>query len=197
MTGQITPPSTGFGTIRAIDVFGDTLYILDPESNAVWLYDATGGLFSGEASIYFVENTPDLSNAIDLAKSQDDLYILHSDGTIDRCLRTLVTEGGGSRFVVECEQDLRFRDDRDEGSESQNIPGAVISEIVYSAPPEPSLYFLDAAERVVYHYSMRMIYQGRVQPIEPFNANVTAMTLGPPNDLFVASGNQVFFSQLR
>lgn len=197
LTGQITPPSTGFGLIKAIDVFADTLYILDPQANAVWLYDATGGLFSGEAGIYFVENVPDLSDAIDIAKSQDDLYILHSDGTLDRCLRTLENDAAGSRFVVSCEQDLRFQDDREEGAESQTIPGAVISELIYSPPPEPSLYFLDAAERVVYHYSMRMIYQGRIEPEEPFNANVTALTLGPPNDLFVASGNQVYYTQLR
>jgi hypothetical protein len=197
LTGQITPPSTGFGLIKAMDVFADTLYILDPQANAVWLYDATGGLFSGEASIYFVEDVPDLNDAIDLAKSQDDLYILHSDGSLDRCLRSLENEGAGSRIVVNCEQDLRFRDDRQQGSESQVIPDAVISELIYSPPPEPSLYFLDAAERVVYHYSMRMIYQGRIQPAEPFNSNVTALTLGPPNDLFVASGNQVLYAQLR
>ncbi|MFP3854531.1 MAG: hypothetical protein ACLFWD_09590 [Anaerolineales bacterium] len=196
LTGQITPPSTGFGLIKAIDVFGDTLYILDPQANSVWIYDATGGLFSGDAGLYFAENVPDLSDAIDLAKSQDNLYILHSDGTLDRCLRTRQTDSGGSRFTVTCEQDLRFRDERDDGTETNVIPSAVISEMIYSPPPEPSLYFLDAAERVVHHYSMRMAYQGRIQPEVPFNTNVTALTLGPPNDLFVAAGNQVYHSQL-
>lgn len=196
-TGRITPPDTGFGQIRAIDVFGDTLYVLDPRANAVWLYDATGGLFSGEAGIYFVETVPDLSDAVDIAKSQEELFILHSDGTLDRCRRTRETEGGGAQIRVECEQDLRFKDDRPGGQEADSIPDAEITEMIYSAPPEPSLYFLDETAGAVYHYSMRMAYQGQIRPLEPFPETVTTLTLGPPNDLFIATDHQVYYAPLR
>jgi hypothetical protein len=196
LTGQIIAPDTGLGQIKAIDVFADTLYVLDPKANAVWLYDATGGVFSGEASIYFVEDVPDLSDAVDIAKSQEDLFILHADGTLDRCLRTQQAPSGG-QIDVTCEEDLRFRDDRAPQVETDTIPDALITELVYSPPPEPSLFFLDNSSRSVYRYSTRMAYQNRIQPLEPLQDNVTAMTLGPPNDLFLAAGDQVYFVQLR
>lgn len=197
LSTQIIAPDTGLGQIKAIDVFADTLYVLDPKANAVWLYDATGGVFSGEAGIYFVEDVPDLSDATDIAKSPEDLFILHSDGTLDRCLRTQQNLQAGSPIQVTCEVDLRFKDEREPEVETETIPDSLITELVYSPPPEPSLFFLDNSTRSVYRYSTRMAYQSRIQPLEPLEEHVTAMTLGPPNDLFLAAGDQVYFVQLR
>lgn len=196
LTAQITPPDTGFGKIGAIDVFGDTLYILDPQANQIWLYDATGGLFSGEAGIYFVGDVPDLHDAVDISKSPEDLFMLHADASLDRCLRTIDSEGSG-QITVTCEQDLRFQDERPGASEQPAVPGVDVRQMIYSPPPEPSLYFLDVGGGSVYHYSLRMVYQGQIVPDTPFDSEVTALTLGPPNDLFIAAGDQVYFTQLR
>jgi hypothetical protein len=192
LTGQLTPPDTGFGLIKAIDVFADTLYILDPQANAVWLYDASGGVFSGGAGLYFVDDVPDLADAIDLAQSQEELFILHADGSLDRCMRTR----DAGVIQVDCEQDLRFQQERPATPANEPQP-SVISEMLYSPPPEPSLYFLDSASRSVLQYSMRMVYQADIRAIGGFDDNVTALTLGPPNDLFVAAGSQVYYAQLR
>lgn len=189
---QLATPGSGFGRITAVNVFQDTLYILDARANAVWLYDASGGLFSGESQLYFVEEVPDLSTAVDIAKSQDELFILYEDGSLDRCLRE--QENGTIR--VTCEQDLTFQGPQPGGGSGSFEQGA-ISEILYSPPPEPSLFLLDEASASVFHYSMRVVYQGRIEPTEPFPEPVTALTLGPPNDLFVASGGQVFYTPLR
>lgn len=198
LASELTAPDTGFQSIRAIDVFNDSLYVLDPASNAVWIYDASGGLFSGSPALYFAEEIPDLSDAIDLAKSQEELFILHSDGKLDRCERSREEQPGvGIRFVVTCQQDLRFLEDRPGGGPGETQPGAVITEMLYSPPPEPSLYFLDAGGRTVFHYSMRMVYQGQYRPVEEFSGNPSALTLGPPSELFVAIDDQVFFSALR
>lgn len=196
LTAQITPPDTGFGQIAAIDVFGDTLYILDPKANQVWLYDATGGVFSGDASIYFVGDVPDLHDASDIAKSAEDLFLLHQDASLDRCLRVVDSAAGG-QIEVNCEQDLRFQDERPGASDQPVVPGVDIRQMIYSPPPEPSLYFLDVGGGSIYHYSMRMVYQGQIVPDPAFENEVTALTLGPPNDLFVAAGDQVYFTQLR
>lgn len=198
LSSELTPPDTGFQAIRAIDVFNDSLYVLDPASNAVWIYDASGGLFSGSPELYFAEEIPDLSDAIDLAKSQEELFILHSDGVLDRCERTREEVAGlGMQFVVQCQQDLRFLDDRPGAGQESGSSGVVITEMLYSPPPEPSLYFLDSGGRTVFHYSMRMVYQGQYRPLDSFPGNPTALTLGPPSELFVAIDDQVYFAGLR
>jgi hypothetical protein len=195
---QLTPPDLGWGRIQAIDVFGDNLYVLDPVINAVWIYEASGGLFSGTPELYFVEEVRDLKSAIDLALAQDELVILYADGRVDRCRRFREsTDDGGRAFRVECEEQPAFQDDRPGYESSPQIPGAVPVEMAYSAPPEPSLYFLDLLSNSVFHYSMRLVYQGQYIPTQPFEGEISAMTLGPPNDLYVAVGSQVYHTSPR
>jgi hypothetical protein len=56
---------------------------------------------------------------------------------------------------------------------------------------------LDAAGKAVYHYSMRMVYQGRLESNSEIPDRVSAMTLGPPNDLYLAAAGQVYYVQLK
>jgi hypothetical protein len=193
-TSQLTPPDTGFGRIEAIAVSNDVLFVLDPRANAVWLYDASGGLFSGAPGMYFAESVPDLKGAIDLAMTQDELFLLYQNGKLDRCRREREEASGTLQSIrVDCEKGLTFQDERPGGAASDHIPGAAPITIVYGAPPEPSLYFLDLLTGGVYHYSMRLAYQGLYLPSLELEGEVTALTLGPPNDLFVAAGSQVYY----
>jgi hypothetical protein len=195
---QLTPPSTGLGRIQAIDIFGDTLYVLDPEVNSVWLYDASGGLFTESPEIYFVEEGLDLSEAVDLALAQDQLLILFSDGHVESCRRIVENDSSGAvRIRVECETDTQFQDDRPGMQPSDQIPGAAPVEVVYGAPPEPALYFLDSLSDSIYLYSMRLVYQGQIRPAEAFEEAPSAIALGPPHDLFLAVGDQVYFAESR
>jgi len=195
---QLSPPDVGWGRIQAIDVYGDDLFVLDPMTNAVWIYRASGGFFSGTPELFFVEEVRSLKGAIDLALAQDELVILYADGRLDRCRRIPggSSEGGG-RIRVECDPDPRFQDDRPGHEPSSQIPGAVAAEMTYSPPPEPSLFFLDVLSNSVFHYSMRLVYQAQYLPREPFPTEVTAMTLGPPNDLYLAAGSYVYHARPR
>jgi hypothetical protein len=193
-SSQLTPPDTGFGRIDAIAVTNDVLFVLDPKANAVWLYDASGGLFSGAPGMYFAESVPDLKGAIDVAMTQDELFLLYQNGKLDRCQRDREEASGTLQSIrVDCEKGLTFQDERPGGAASDHIPGAAPITIVYSAPPEPSLYFLDLLTGGVYHYSMRLAYQGLYLPNAELDGEVTALALGPPNDLFVAAGSQVYY----
>jgi hypothetical protein len=197
LTGILTPPDTGWGTIRSIDVFKDYLYVLDPEANSVWIYDAAEGLFTGAPSLFFAEEVISLAQAIDIALAQDELVILYSDGRIDRCRRLVEnTPDQSIRIRVECDADPHFQDDRPGYQALNHIPGVLPTAIEYSPPPEPSLYFLDILSNSVFHYSMRLVYQGQFRPSEPFEDQVTAITIGPPNDLYIAAGDQIYFAQL-
>jgi hypothetical protein len=193
---ELTPPATGLGRIQAIDVFANSLYVLDPEANSVWIYDASGGLFTGDPGIFFVEEIPDMRAAVDLALAQDQLLLLYADGHVESCRRTVETDlSGSSRIRVECDPNLRFQDERPGFGESASIPGALPARVVYSPPPEPSLYFLDSASGDIYLYSMRLVYQGRFLPSEPLDALPSAITVGAPNELFVAVEDQVYYAE--
>jgi len=195
LTGQLAAPDLGWGTIQAIEVFGNDLYVLDPIRNAVWIYDAADGLFSGSPALYFVEEVRELGTAIDLALAQDELIILYADGRIDRCRRAVEnTLEGNLRIRVECETEPQFQDERVGFGPQATIPGAEPVRFVYSPPPEPSLFFLDGIDGTVFHYSLRLVYQAQYPT--SFEAQVSAITGAPPNDLFVAAGDQIYFAQL-
>ncbi|MGH2621553.1 MAG: hypothetical protein ACRDHG_13455 [Anaerolineales bacterium] len=195
LTGQLATPDVGWGKLQAIEVSGNSLYVLDPVKNAVWIYDAAGGLFSGTPALYFAEEVPQLGTAVDLALALDELIILYADGQIDRCRRSIENAPDGSlRIRVECEAEPRFQDERPGQPPRTNILGGLSASIEYSPPPEPSLFFLDLTHGTVYHYSMRLIYQGQYPTA--FGSEATAITIGPPNGLFVAVGDQVYAAQL-
>jgi hypothetical protein len=195
LTGRLAVPDAGWGKIQAIEVFGSDLYVLDPVNNSVWIYDAADGLFSGSPALYFVEDVRELGTAIDLALAQDELIILYAEGEIDRCRREVEnTVDGNLRIRVECESDPQFQDERTGFGPHPTFMGAEPVSFVYSPPPEPSLFFLDAAEGTVFHYSMRLVYQAQYPTM--FDAQVSAITAAPPNDLFVAAGDQVYYAQL-
>jgi hypothetical protein len=195
LTGKLATPDIGWGEIQAIEVFGNDLFVLDPVKNAVWIYDAADGLFSGSPALYFVEETRELGTAVDLALAQDELIILYADGGIDRCRRTVEnTIDGNLRIRVECETEPQFQDERAGFGPQTTILGAEPASFVYSPPPEPSLFFLDGLEGTVFHYSMRLVYQAQY-PTD-FEDQVNAITAAPPNDLFVAAGDQIYYAQL-
>jgi hypothetical protein len=184
-TGRLTPPDTGWGEIQAVDLFGDSLYVLDPKANQVWIYTAADGLFAGAPAIYFTEVIQSLNHAVDLAASQDELFILHDDGLVDLCRRPQENAPDGSlRIRVECEKDI------DVGP-AEVTPTAV----VYSPPPEPSLFFLDPTNGAVYQYSLRLAYQARFVPTPALPETPTDLAVGPPRDLFLVAGDQVYFAQ--
>jgi hypothetical protein len=144
-----------------------------------------------------VDQGPDLSGAIDLAVSQEELLILHADGGLDRCQRAVATSPeGGTQYQVECEAGVSFKDEREGHADSPRIPGALAAQVEYSPPPEPSLYFLDVLSGSLFHYSMRLVYQAQYVPTQALSEEPSAFALGPPNDLFLAVGDQVFTTKL-
>jgi hypothetical protein len=184
-TGRLTPPDTGWGEIRAVDLSGDNLFLLDPKANQVWIYTAADGLFVGAPAIYFTEVVQSLNHAVDIAASQDELIILHDDGLVDVCRRPQEKAPDGSlRIRIECEQDIDI-------GPADVAPKTVI----YSPPPEPSLFFLDPSNGAIYQYSLRLAYQARFVPTPQLPVNPTYLAVGPPRDLFLVAGEQVFFAQ--
>jgi hypothetical protein len=192
-SGQLNPPGTGWGRIQAVDLQGDNLYVLDPKANAVWIYASVDGLFAGIPVIYFAEGIQSLNRAIDLAVTQDELFVLYDDGHLDRCRRFEENAPDGSlRIRVECEQGLQLF------PAGTAVPGGgsvLPVEMVYAPPPEPSLFVLDGPTGSVFQFSMRLVYQARFHPTPPLPEAVSDLAVGRPHDLYLAAGDQLYFIQ--
>jgi len=78
----------GFGAWqdpRAIAVVEGDLYILDAAANQIWLYEAESGRYPDTPRLYFTDQTPDLSSAIDMAvDTNGNIFVLHSDGRLTK-----------------------------------------------------------------------------------------------------------------
>lgn len=196
-TSRLTMPDIGWGKISAFDIYNNSLYVMDTDLDAVWVFDSTSGLVSGKPTLYFVDQVPDLEEAIDISASQNGLLILYADGRVDQCNRVANSDSGvGEQLGSVCIQ-LKGFDEREGIGESDQIPNAQPVELLYSPPPDPSFYFLDVKSGGVFRYSLNMIYQGQYHPVVPFDEKLTSMTFGPPNVIFVATGNQVYHAFLN
>lgn len=195
-TARLAPPEAGWGKIRAIEIYNNRLYLLDPLANAVWIYDARDGFISGNPTAYFSDSPPDLSKAIDLVGTQEGLLILFADGHLERCQREGdASQSGETAMAGGCET-LSYIDERTGQREDNPVLKMTPTEMVYSPPPEPSLYFLDPSSGSVFQFSLRLIYQAQYLPKTAFGDNLMAFSIGPPNHLYVAAGSQVFHVQL-
>jgi hypothetical protein len=122
--------------------------------------------------------------------------ILYTGGTVDSCRRFVdETPTGDERIRVECEQEPRFQDDRPGYEATEQIPGALPLTVTFSPPPEPALFFLDSMQNRIFHYSARLIYEAQYLTQEEFEGQISALTIGPPNDVFIAVGSQVYYAR--
>ncbi len=194
---QLEPPGMGFQSIQAFELAADRLYVLDPPANAIWIYDAQGGVFSGSPSPYFIEQVPNLEGAIDLTVAGDSLLILYADGRVDRCRRySELDPVAGPQTRLDCSLGAPFQDDRPGRGSSDRIPDALPVAVVFSQPPESSLYFLDRLTGSIFQYSADLYYQAQYRPEEPFGQEVSTLALSPERTLFIAAQGQVYFARL-
>jgi hypothetical protein len=192
--GPMGLPANGWGAIEAITLDANTLYVLDSQNNAVWEYAGLGAVRE-DPDLYFSNgDTPDLSRAIDLAVNGEDMYILHADGHLTLCT---VTYTGG--YTTRCTEPASLGDPRPGRQSSQAIlPGTAFSQLLYTSPPDPSVYLLDPGSRSVYHFSLRLNMQRQlrlpstsdtVYPAGP----ATAFAIGPNRIAFLAFGSKVYY----
>lgn len=191
-------PDAGWGEIKGIVTYNDTLYVLDPKGNAVYWYSGERGMYADAPHLYFDENIPQMADVIDLAVDQEFLYLLHADGRM-----TICTSGGVLYGSTRCTDPAPYGDGR-EGYEPSPLTflGTNLTQIQTTEPPDPSLFALDTLNTSIYHLSQRrMNLQKQYRPMlnSDFpvpNRPVTAFAISPNRRALLAFGNQVFFAPL-
>jgi hypothetical protein len=195
LSAPLAPPDTGWGSIKAFTYDSGNLYVLDPQQNALWMYAGGGGTFSNRPNPFFEQEPPAMGDGIDLAVNNTDLYLLHADGHLTMCTLSYITTS-----PTRCIDPATMSDTRP-GKEASGatLPDTLFNHILFTQPPDPSLYFLEAKQAAIYHFSLRLNLQRALKPqtsTQVPRSPATAYTIGPNHTAYLAFGNQVFYALL-
>ncbi|MBN2147967.1 MAG: hypothetical protein JW726_11290 [Anaerolineales bacterium] len=190
LTATLAPPAMNFGQLKAFVLNAGDLYVLDPDSNAVWIYRNMD--IAQPPRFFFGDDVPEMADIVDLIVDNDDLFLLHSDGHVTKC-----SYSGLAESPTRCEEPYPFTDPRPGRPSGSVIRDALFNQIYFSPPPEPSLYLLDPSNQAVYFFSVRLNLQRQYRPSEALaDGQATAFAISPNRLIFMAFGNQVFYAAL-
>ena len=184
----VNPPGVNFNEIRALELNTGDLYLLDPGTNAVWIY--RGRDTANPPRLFFGEQVPYMQDVVDLAVNSDDLCLLHADGHFSLCTYQ-------SESQTYCEDPFNYVDLRQGRSGGPVIPDALFNQVQYLPPPDPSLYLLEPKSQSIYHFSLRMALQRQYRPLRTLTDDpVTAFAVSTSRMAFLAASNRVYFAAL-
>ncbi|HNB53470.1 MAG TPA: hypothetical protein PK530_16085, partial [Anaerolineales bacterium] len=188
------PPDSNWGSPRAFALDNDILYVLDPQTNAVWVYYGSNYEFTSRPRLFFDADVPPMSDVIDLAVDRGELYLLHQDGHITICTF------GFDIQPTRCTDPAPFTDSRAGLVSGATLTGTQFAEIAFTPPPDPSIYMLDPLQQAIYHLSLRLTLQRQYRPQltgdTPRDTVPTAFVIGPNRLAYLAFGNQVWVASL-
>jgi hypothetical protein len=188
-------PNTNWGRITSFVLDNDTLYILDAETRSVWVYRGRNSSFLDPPYFFFGNQIPNIENAIDLAVSGDDLYLLHADGHLTTCTFSRIAE-----VPTRCEDPAPRIDNFPAHRDIDIFTQAHFTQMSLTNPPNPVVLLLDSENRSVFRLTPRSLelqdqISGYAGKASPFQAGpVGAMAISPNYVLYLAIGNQVYFA---
>ena len=188
-----TSYTLGRGPVQAITMASNSpynLYILDPEKRAIWIEYQSQNYHEG--SEYFgAIDSPDMDDAVDLVTSGSELYLLHKDGYITKC----VSERADSDPI--CTTPFNFSDTRPGREPGPFIAGASFDSFAIKGSPGIALYMLDAEHQALYRFSTQLEFQEQFRPEDGiFHQPATAFTVTMSDRVFLAVDDQIYTAQL-
>jgi len=188
-----TSYTLGRGPVKAITMASSTpynLYILDPEKRAIWIEYQNQNYHEG--SEYFgAVDSPEMADALELVTNGNELYLLHADGFITKC----VTEGPDSNPL--CITPFEYTDPREGHESGPFITGANFNSFTIKGSPGMAIYMLDSEEQALYRFSTQLEFQEQFRPLDGIITNpVTAFTITMSDRVFLAVDDQVYTAQL-
>ncbi len=190
LSNSLAHPVTGLGEPIALTVDQGDLYVLDPEVNAVWIYEDMD--VRQPPHLFFGNEVPPMQNVIDLAVYNDELYLLHSDGHITRCIYSSLEESPST-----CTEPYEYTDSRPGRQSGAVISDSLFSQVSYVSFPDRSMYMLDPHNQAVFYFSVLFNFQTqyRAAGLLP-DGQATAFAVSPDRLIFLAIGNSVYYAAL-
>lgn len=194
---SLPTPDYDWQKIQAFANQGSQLYVLDSQANTLWVYTIKNDNIPDKPKAFFGNDVPFLGDAVDLAVTSQDLFILHADGHMTLCsISALDIE------PTRCKDPAPFADSRP-GKEPNptNFPETRFSQMQFISLPDQSIFTLDPGTATVYQFSRILhlyrlmrpeINSSLVQPGQP----ATAFSVNPDRTAFLAFGNQILFAYI-
>jgi hypothetical protein len=188
-----TSYTLGRGPVQAITMATSSpfnLYILDPEKRAIWIEFQSQNYHEG--SEYFgAIDSPEMSDAVDIVTSGSELFLLHQDGYITKC----VTDRADSDPL--CTTPFNFSDTRPGRDPGPFIAGASFDSFHIKGSPGIALYMLDADKQALYRFSTQLEFQEQFRPVEGIiDQPATAFSVTMSDRVFLGVDDQIYTAQL-
>ena len=189
----LLPPDGGWQGLKSIAFDSGKLLVLDSAANAIWIYRGFSSNFDQVPVSYFDAMPVKLQEAVDLAVSKDELFLLHADGHSSHCLASQIS---GS---VTCEDPYPYQDAVGGGA-GVDLASLKFNQMAYSPPPDPSIYFLEPETAELYQFSLRLNLNQVLRPGLSDGslptAKATAFAVAANRQVFLAFGNAVYYAIL-
>jgi hypothetical protein len=184
------PPQPGWGSPKAFTLDSNNLYALDLKTNGVWIYRDMG--FNHQPHLFFGDQIPPMQDVVGFTVNNDDLFLLHKDGHLTTCIYSSLQVS-----ATHCTDPATFMDHRQGRQDGPIILDAQFSQMLYTQPPDPSIYMLDPIHQAIYHFSVKLNLQQQFRSKNTLpNTNITAFTITQNRTVFIAVGNQVYYASL-
>jgi len=194
------PNSSGWQAIKSILFENGVLYVLDTADSAkkfVYTFTGDNSTFTTEPKIYFNGKVPYAADVRDIGVDKAGLFMLHSDGMISRCTFRISEDD-----FTTCISPSPYVDRRSgQNVELLTIPDTQFIQVQTTAAPDSSLYLLDAKNRMIYHFSLKLNFQRSLATQMSKNnpqseREPTAFAISPARTMFIAYSNQLFYAKL-
>jgi hypothetical protein len=186
---SITLPE-GWNKPSAITLNPDNmnLYVLDIPAKQVWIYQDVEE--AKKVMPFFEEPQTTLTDVIDIAAASGDLFVLHADGQVSRCIY-----GTTKDIHPHCDP-VPFTGLPGGRADGATMEGTQFWQMAY-ATPGPSFYLLDATSQAILHFSLLGNFQNQYRSKNPLPAKpAIALAISPRRSVFIAVGNQIYYTPL-
>lgn len=193
-TGLLPAPDTNWGRITSFILDGGNLYVLDAPSRAVWVYVGKEAAFLDRPYFFFGQQTP-TQDVIDFLVAGDEMYLLHADGRISNCSYSRVNTSAS-----QCNDPVNKINPFPAYADIDLFATAHFTQILFAAPPDPSMLLLDSEGQTVMRFAPRTLeLQNQYQPTtgtrNPIPLGpVGAVAVSPDHVLYLAVDGQVYFA---
>lgn len=193
-SGLLTAPDTNWSRITGFALDAGNLYVLDAPARAVWVYNGKEGVYTDRPYFFFGQQTP-TQDVIDFTVTGDVMHLLHADGRISTCSFSRIDSN-----LSKCEDPLpRSNPSFPAYGENDPFTSANFTQMLFAAPPDPSILLLDADSQRVMRFAPRtMELQNQFQSAAFSNpiprGPVGAVAVSPDHVLYLAVNDQVYFA---
>ncbi len=189
---SLITPDRGWGVIQSMAYDSQRLFLLDPSKNAIWVYEGNASRFETAPRFYFEGFPLDVSTVVDITDNGDELYMLHNDGHLASCIAS------GFEFApIKCIDPEPYHDER-VGVRSLNLPELQFNQVLYSPPPDPSIFLLAPGYADIYQFSLRLnlnrIYRPNFGEYDVEGNEATAFAIAANRRAFLAFSHQLFYA---